>query len=221
VKEGRTVYNNIEKALLFMLPTNVAEAAVITAAILFNFTAPITATQILWVNMVTSVALALVISFEPHELDVMQRPPRASDRPIVNRFGIWRIAFVGATLVALTLILFFHAKADESIDLARTIAVNAIVIGQIFYLLNSRYKYDSSLSFKAHLGNPNRGYGIGAVVLAQALFTYAPPFQALFHTKGIPLGQWPWLILGGVVFFLVVEAEKLVIRLARQPPRRD
>ena len=76
VKEGRTVYNNIEKAMLFMLPTNVAQALVIMAAILMGFTAPITAPQILWVNMVTSVALGLVISFEPHELDVMQRQPR-------------------------------------------------------------------------------------------------------------------------------------------------
>ena len=76
VKEGRTVYNNIEKAILFMLPTNVAQALVILAAIFVGFTMPITAPQILWVNMVTSVALGLVISFEPHELDVMKRPPR-------------------------------------------------------------------------------------------------------------------------------------------------
>src|SRR6478609_1934854 len=76
VKEGRTVYNNIEKAILFMLPTNVAQALVIAVAIFFGFTMPITAPQVLWVNMVTSVALGLVISFEPHELDVMQRVPR-------------------------------------------------------------------------------------------------------------------------------------------------
>jgi magnesium-transporting ATPase (P-type) len=221
VKEGRTVYNNIEKALLFMLPTNVAQALVIVSAILFDFTAPITAPQILWVNMVTSVALALVISFEPHEPDVMQRPPRAIDTPILNRFGIWRIAFVGAALLALTLLLFFHARSTNASDqLARTIAVNALVIGQIFYLLNSRYKFDSSLSLNAHIGNPYLGYGIGGVVLAQALFTYAPPFHALFGTADIPLHEWPWLLLGGPVFFLVVEAEKLVIRLATQSPRK-
>ena len=84
VKEGRTVYNNIEKAILFMLPTNVAQALVIMVAIFVGFTAPITAPQILWVNMVTSVALGLVISFEPHERDVMRRPPRAVDRPILD-----------------------------------------------------------------------------------------------------------------------------------------
>jgi magnesium-transporting ATPase (P-type) len=215
VKEGRTVYNNIEKALLFMLPTNVAQAFVIVSALLIGFTAPITAPQILWVNMVTSVALALVISFEPHEPDVMERQPRAIDTPIINRFGIWRIIFVGAALLALTLLLFFHARdAGASDELARTVAVNALVIGQIFYLLNSRYKFDSSLSVKAFRGNPYLGLGIAAVVLAQVLFTYAPPFHALFDTKSIPFDEWPWLLLGGVVFFLVVEAEKLVIRWA-------
>jgi len=123
-------------------------------------------------------------------------------------------------LLALTLLLFFHARsADASEELARTIAVNALVIGQIFYLLNSRYKFDSSLSVKAHQGNRYLLLGIAAVVLAQALFTYAPPVQALFHTVAVPLDEWPWLLLGGVVFFLVVEAEKLVIRLARQSPR--
>src|SRR5579864_2917892 len=131
VKEGRTVYNNIEKAILFMLPTNVAQAAVIMVAILAGFTMPITAPQVLWVNMVTSVALGLVISFEPHELDVMRRPPRAVDRPILTRFGVWRILFVGVALLAYTLGAFFWAyfwmKSQNASDaLARTVAVNAI-----------------------------------------------------------------------------------------------
>ncbi len=213
VREGRTVYNNIEKAMLFMLPTNIAQALVIMAAIFVGFTSPITAPQILWVNMVTSVALGLVISFEPHELDVMQRPPRAVDRPIVDAFGIWRIVFVGALLLALTLGAFFWAKSqDASDDLARTLAVNALVIGQVFYLLNSRYKLDSSLSLRAHLGNSYLPLGIGAVVVLQLLFTYAPPLQALFHTESMPLRYWPPLFVGGFLFFLVVEAEKFILR---------
>ncbi|HYB40666.1 MAG TPA: HAD-IC family P-type ATPase [Candidatus Methylomirabilis sp.] len=217
VREGRTVYNNIEKAILFMLPTNVAQGLVILVAIFAGFTAPITAPQILWVNMVTSVALGLVISFEPHELDVMRRPPRAAGRPILDGFGIWRVAFVGLALLALTLWAFFWMKsADASDELARAVAVNALVIGQVFYLLNSRYKVDSSLSLGAHLDNPYLGLGIGAVVVLQCLFTYAPPLQALFETAPIPLGVWPRLLLGGLVFFLVVEGEKLIIRSMRR-----
>jgi calcium-translocating P-type ATPase len=216
VREGRTVYNNIEKAILHMLPTNVAQGLVIMAAIFAGFTIPITAPQILWVNMVTSVALALVLSFEPHELDVMRRPPRAVDRPILTRFGVWRTLFVGVALLAYTLGAFFWMKSQDVSDaLARTVAVNAITIGQVFYLLNSRYLIDSSLSIKAHLGNPYLPLGVGAVVVLQALFTYAPPLQALFDTEAVPLRIWPWLVLGGFLFFLMVEAEKLILRLGR------
>jgi hypothetical protein len=82
----------------------------------------------------------------------------------------------------------------------------------VFYLLNSRFLLDSSLSFKAHLGNKYLPHGIGAVVLLQLLFTYAPPLQRLFDSEAIPLRVWPWLVAGGLVFFLVVEAEKLTIR---------
>ena len=99
--------------------------------------------------------------------------------------------------------------------LARTTAVNALVIGQIFYLLNSRYRLDSSLSLKAHLGNKYLPKGIGAVIVLQLLFTYAPPMQALFETEAVPFWVWPWLLLGGLVFFLVVETEKLIIRTRR------
>uniref|UniRef100_UPI0035B4E58F HAD-IC family P-type ATPase n=1 Tax=Rhodoblastus sp. TaxID=1962975 RepID=UPI0035B4E58F len=213
VKEGRTVYNNIEKAMLFLLPTNVAQALVIAVAIFLGFTLPITAPQVLWVNMVTSVALGLVISFEPHEEDVMRRPPRAVDRPIVTGFGLWRILFIGTALLAYTLAAFFMMKDYGASDgLARTVAVNAITIGQVFYLLNSRYLIDSSLSLTAHLGNRYLPMGIGAVVVLQLLFTYAPPFQAMFGNEAVPLWVWPWLLLGGVVFFLAVEAEKTVIR---------
>jgi calcium-translocating P-type ATPase len=213
VREGRTVYGNIEKAILFMLPTNVAQALVIMVAIFFGFTPPITAPQILWVNMVTSVALGLVISFEPHELDVMIRPPRAVDRPILTVFGIWRVIFVGLVLLAFTLSAFFWMKSQNASDeLARTVAVNAITLGQVFYLLNSRYLLDSSLSIKSHLGNRYLFIGIGAVVLLQLAFTYAPPLQRLFQTEAIPPHLWPWLLLGGLVFFLIVEGEKLIIR---------
>jgi calcium-translocating P-type ATPase len=216
VREGRTVYNNIEKALLFMLPTNVAQALVILVAIIAGFALPITAPQILWVNMVTSVALGLVISFEPHERDVMTRPPRAVSRPLLDGFAVWRIFFVGVALLVLTLSAFFWMKSkDVSDELARAVAINALVIGQVFYLLNSRYKTASSLSFAAHMGNRYLPLGVAAVAVLQLVFTYAPPFQRMFGVASIPLNVWPWLLLGGAVFFLVVEAEKFVIRSLR------
>jgi magnesium-transporting ATPase (P-type) len=143
----------------------------------------------------------------------MSRRPRAVGRPIVTGFGVWRIVFVGLALLAYTLLAFFWMKSQGASDaLARTVAVNAITIGQVFYLLNSRYLLDSSFSLTAHMGNRYLPVGIGAVVILQLLFTYAPPFQAMFGNESIPLWVWPWLLAGGLLFFAIVEAEKLVIR---------
>ena len=97
-------------------------------------------------------------------------------------------------------------------DLSRTVAVNALVLGQVFYLLNSRFKLDSSLSLKAHRGNRYLPLGIGVVVVLQILFTYVSPFQALFDTVAMPLSTWPPLFVAAVVFLLVVEVEKFILR---------
>ncbi|TAM04737.1 MAG: hypothetical protein EPN70_10770 [Paraburkholderia sp.] len=97
-------------------------------------------------------------------------------------------------------------------EVARTAAVNALTFGQIFYLLNTRYRVESSLSIKAHMGNRYLLIGIGSVIVLQLLFTYAPPLQELFGTAALPASVWPWLLLADVAFFLVVEAEKWVIR---------
>ncbi len=137
-----------------------------------------------------------------------------ADRPRhLHGFGIWRIVFVGLALLAYTLWAFFWMKGQGASDaLARTVAVNAITIGQVFYLLNSRFLLDSSLSLRAHLGNRYLPLGIGAVAILKLLFTYSPPLQRLFDNEAIPLRARPWLFLGGLVFFLVVEVEKLIIR---------
>jgi magnesium-transporting ATPase (P-type) len=107
---------------------------------------------------------------------------------LLTGFGIWRVIFVGLALLAYTLWAFFWMQGQGASDaLARTVAVNAITIGQCFFLLNSRYLMDSALSIKAHLGNKILPLGIGAVVVLQLLFTYAPPLQALFGNEAIPL----------------------------------
>ncbi len=215
VKEGRTVFNNIEKAILFMLPTNGGQALTILAAIFLGLTLPVTPPQILWINMVSSITLALAISFEPHEFGVMKRPPRQVDRPLLDRFGIWRIAFISVLLLIFTFGTFFWLiKHKASVDLARTAAVNAMIIGQVFYLVNSRFLVDSCFTFRALSGNKWIPLSIGAVVVLQYLFTYAPFMQAIFGTEALPLYIWKWLLLGGVVFFTLVELEKVLIRWA-------
>jgi magnesium-transporting ATPase (P-type) len=214
VREGRTVYNNIEKAMLFMLPTNGGQALTILAAIFLGLVLPITPPQILWINMVTSVTLALAISFEPHERDVMNRPPRPTNQPLVNRFGLWRIAFISVLLLVFTFGSFYWLIHHEaSLELARTVAVNAMIIGQVFYLVNSRFLFESCFSVKAFTGNWLVPAAIGGVVVLQALFTYVPFMNGIFGSVPLPWSLWKWLLLGGIVFFVVVELEKALVRL--------
>ncbi|MCX7669323.1 MAG: HAD-IC family P-type ATPase, partial [Anaerolineae bacterium] len=183
VREGRTVFNNIEKAILFMLPTNGGQAFTILAAIALGRALPVTPTQILWVNMVTSITLALAISFEPHERDVMRRPPRAVNRPLLDRFGVWRVAFISGLLTLLTFGTFFWMQArGHSLDLSRTAAVNALIVGQVFYLINSRFLLESCFTPRALMGNKWIPISILAVILLQVLFTYAPFMSAIVQT---------------------------------------
>jgi magnesium-transporting ATPase (P-type) len=221
VQEGRTVYDNIKKGLLFILPTNGGQALTIVAAIVLGMTLPITPLQILWVNMVTAVTLALALAFEPMEPGVMRRPPRPVGQPLLSAYGIWRVAYVSLLLVALTLGFFLHAYLNgDHIERARTTAINALVVGQIFYLLNSRYILEPSIGWSALVGSRSVLIAIGLIVLLQLAFTYTSPMQTLFGTAPLPL--WIWLLLfgGGLVLFVLVEIEKSVFRRAGIAPDR-
>ena len=169
------MYNNIEKAMLFMLPTNGGQALTILAAIFLGLVLPVTPPQILWINLVTSVTLALAISFEPHERDLMFRPPRTANQPLLNRFAVWRLAFISVLLTIFTFGTFYWlSHHGASVELSRTAAVNAMIIGQVFYLVNSRFLFESCLSIRALVGNPLVPAAIGGVAMLQLLFTYAP-----------------------------------------------
>jgi potassium/sodium efflux P-type ATPase len=140
VEEGRAVYDNLRKALLFILPTNGGETLTLIAAILLGRALPITPVQILWVNMITAVTLALALAFEPSEGDVMKRPPRAPNAPILSGFLLWRIAFVSLIIVVGVFGLYLWERSrGADIEFARTVAVNTLVMFEVFYLLNARY----------------------------------------------------------------------------------
>ena len=219
VEEGRTVYDNLRKALLFILPTNGAQALVIVAAILFSLPLPITPVQILWVNMVTAVTLALALAFEPTEADVMRRPPRDPDEPLLSGFMLWRIFAVSVLLVVAALALFlWETTHGRPLAEARTLAVNALVMGEIFYLFNSRYIYVSVLSREGLLGSRPVLISVGLMLLLQLAFTYFPPLQYLMGTESISAADWGIVTLAGVVVLLLVELEKAVWRRLRSVP---
>jgi magnesium-transporting ATPase (P-type) len=216
VEEGRTVYDNLRKSILVLLPTSGAEALTILAAILFAQALPITPVQILWVNMVTAVTLGLALAFEPAEVGVMKRLPRSPDAPILSGFLIWRIVFVSILLLAGTFGLFEWEQAfGASVDAARTVAVNTLVAGEIVYLFNCRRLTENSFTREGLFGSRPVLIAVALVIGLQLLFTYVPAMQILFHTTPIDLGAWSRIILFALCLFILVELEKAATRRYR------
>jgi magnesium-transporting ATPase (P-type) len=213
VREGRTIYDNLVKVIGWTLPTSGGETFTIVAAILLGLTLPITPVQILWINMVTAVALGLVLAFEPAEPDVMRRPPRPADAPILSGFLVWRIVFVSLLFVLGAFGTFFWATARGlDIDTARTMVVNAIVVMEIFYLFSVRYVHATSLTFQGLLGTPAVLIGVSGVVLLQLAFTYAPFMNRLFGTMPVGIGEGMAIIALGFALLVILELEKFVRR---------
>jgi len=213
VEEGRTVYDNLRKAILFILPTSGGEAFIIIAAIIMGRMLPITAAQILWINMITAVTLALTLAFEPAERNVMVRSPRDPKEPILSRFLVWRTVFVSMILVAGTFGLFvWEREHGASIELARTIAVNTLVMFEIFYLFNSRYLMAPSLTINGLTGNRYALLAIGLLALFQLGFTYLPPMQMMFATAAMGINEWLRVLLVGSSVLFLVEIEKMLLR---------
>ncbi|WP_018860570.1 cation-transporting P-type ATPase [Thioalkalivibrio sp. ALJ3] len=220
VEEGRTVYDNIRKAILHMLPTNAGQSLTIMMAILMGLALPLTPVQVLWVNMVTSVTLAMALAFERAEPGVMQRPPRDPDQPLLSGFLLWRIPFVAVLLWLGTFghFVYMETVAGVSEELARTIAINTLVAGQAFYLLNLRLIHQPVLPRLELFRSHTMWIAIGILVLLQVSFTYAPVMHTLFGTTAIGPGDWLRILAFGLAVFVVVELEKLVVRqvLARR-----
>jgi calcium-translocating P-type ATPase len=216
VAAGRTVYDNLRKVILFELPTNGGEAILVIAAILAGVTLPVTPLQILWVNMVTAVTLSIALAFEPPEPGVMRRPPRPIGAPVLSRFLIWRVTLVSVLFGAAVFALFVWARArGSSLEEARTVAVNVLVVGEIFYLFSTRFLRGWSLTWRGVLGTPAVIVCVGIVVVLQLLFTYAPPFQALFDSRPVSLLDGAAIIGSGVALLLTMEADKAAYRWRR------
>jgi cation-transporting P-type ATPase F len=206
VEEGRAVFDNLRKFIIWTLPTNMAEGLVILTAILLGAALPILPVQILWINMTTAVALGLTLAFEPRESDVMSRPPLPPSLPLLTRQLVGRIVFVSAILLACSFGAFrWQLASGATLEAARTVAVNVFVGAQIAYLVNCR-----SLEKLRPSTGPNRWLWVGVALTVglQLLLTYVPFMNTLFHTA--PLGWQPWLVVFmlSAAAYVVVELEK-------------
>jgi magnesium-transporting ATPase (P-type) len=212
VERGRIIYDNLRKAIVFILPTNGAQGLVVLAAVVFGWALPLEPVQILWVNMVVAVTLALALAFEPAEPGLMKRKPRSPDAPMVDIHLLWRIGLVSVLIGGATIAVFLYEKSiDAPIELARTLAVSTLVFGQIFYLFNSRYLRASSLTLRGLFDNRAIWIAVASLIVLQLLFVYAPFMNNLF--RSVPLEARHWLIpLGiGAAVFLIVELEKYIL----------
>lgn len=213
VKEGRTVYDNIVKSILFILPTNLAEATVIIVAILFGVTLPITPAQILWVNMITAITLALALSFEPSEPNIMGRPPRSTKQGLITGALLTRMVLVGLCAAAVVFLLFqYFMDRGSTIELARTVAVNTLVMAEAVYLLNCRFLQQTVFSTQLLKGGLPVLVAIVVVMLFQLLFTYLPVSQKLFGLESLAAQDWLLILVVCLPILLMVELEKFVWR---------
>ncbi len=211
VEEGRTVYDNLLKFIVWTIPTNLGEGLVIVAAVAMGMELPILPVQILWINMTTAVILGLPLAFEPIAPDTMSRPPRDPKAPLISVHLVMRTVFVGSMLLVASFGVFlWEVNTGHSLALARTSATNAFVVMQMFYLFNCR---TLSLSKPTSLfSNVYLWYGTGLMLLLQVAFTYVPFFNVAFHSAPVGITSWTTIITGGVLLYALVELEKYLRR---------
>jgi magnesium-transporting ATPase (P-type) len=213
VKQGRVVFDNIKKSLLFILPTNGGETGLILMALLIGLTMPVTVAQILWVNMVTTVTLAIALAFEPPEVGLMRQPPRPPKERLITRPFLIRVIFVSILMVVITLIAFeWELARGSSIEVARTTAVNMLVFAELTYLFHVRHFTKSSLNLKTFTENKVAVRVSIILIIMQVSFTYLPFFNSIFSTAPLDLNSWILIISLGLAKFLAIEIEKIFWR---------
>jgi Ca2+-transporting ATPase len=210
IEEGRGVFDNLTKFIVWTLPTNLGEGLVIMAAIFLGVTLPILPVQILWINMTTAGFLGLMLAFESKEPGIMSRPPRDPRSPILTADLIGRIFLVGGLLLVASFALFqWELKRGASIEQARTVAVNVFVVMELFYLFNCR-SLTKSVFQLGFFSNMWVFGGVAVMLIVQMAYTYLPLMNRLFQSASIDTAAWSRIALAGIIAFLVVEGEKML-----------
>src|SRR5690606_37874513 len=211
VREGRAIYENLRKFILFMLPTNGGEALVVIMALLMGFVLPLTPAQVLWINMVTASTLGIALAFDPPDENVMLRPPRSPREPLFSGFFVWRLVFVSVLMMlAATSLFLYELESGSSLEVARTIAVNTIVLCEVVYLLNSRRLRRSVLDHEGLLGNRFVLLTMAIAVGFQVVYIHWAPMNSLFGSAALSLPEWLLTLAGALALFFCVEAEKII-----------
>ncbi len=206
IEQGRRLYDNIRKTILYLLPTSFAEGLIVVFSILLQQTMPMTAIQLLWINMVSALTLQLAFIFEPAEPGIMNRPPRQTTEKLMNRHDIFQMMYVSVIIAAGSLVVFELFDNSVGFSVASTMAVNTIIFGKIFYLFNIRT--EASVWSKSFWTNPMAFGAIGLMVMLQIVFTYVPFMNAIFSTEALSLSNWFVVIVIGLIVLIITELDK-------------
>ena len=223
VREGRGIFDNIRKAIVYLLAGNIAELAVMLVAALAGLPLPLLPLQLLWINLVTDGLPALALVMDPPDADVMHHPPRATTEPILGA-AEWRlITFAGSMEAAVTLGVYIWALHTQGVDAARDLAFTVLVFGELLKACAFR----SRTRVFWQVGAFSNLVLVGVLVVsfaAQLLIHQLPATQRLFQVG--PISAWGLLLClaAGLVPVTVLELAKLVRRRsarerATQPPR--
>ncbi|HCQ7754516.1 cation-transporting P-type ATPase [Citrobacter sp. 50677481] len=216
VQEGRRVYDNLKKTILFIMPTNLAQGLLIIVALLAGNLMPLTPVLILWMNMATSATLSFGLAFEAGERNIMRRPPRRPHENVMDGFAIWRVGFVGTLIAASAFMLeAWLQPRGHSPEFIRTVLLQTLVTAQWVYMLNCRLSDGFSLG-RGLLMNKGIWLVSGILLLLQLAIIYVPFLQMMFGTEALPLRYWGITLAIGVALFLIVEIEKPLTRKFRR-----
>jgi calcium-translocating P-type ATPase len=211
VREGRTVYDNLKKVISWTLPTNAGESMVIVLALLMGLAMPITAVQILWINLITAITLGLALAFEPTETGTMSRPPRTRNASILSGALVWHVVLVATLFLAAVFGVFTYAiDKGYPLALAQTMAMNTLVVLEIFHLFFIRNLHSTSLTWAAARGTRTVWIVVVVITAVQSAVTYLPPLQAVLGTRPVPLLDGMLIVAIGAAFFALIEIEKQI-----------
>lgn len=226
VEEGRRVFDNLLKSIVFLLPTSIGLGLVIFIAVLFFpseagiLLIPMQPVQVLWINLITAVALSLPLALEAMEPDVMNRPPRKPNKPLLSSLIIFRMILVSLIMAGGTIGLFLWEYNIElsrgmahslAISEAQTMAVTTMVLFQVFYLIDCR-----SLNFSVNkiglFSNPFIYIGITTILFVQAAFVYFPFMNRWFHSSPLKAEAWGASAIVAFSILIIISVEKWIRR---------
>lgn len=208
IKEGRRIYDNIKKSILFLLPTSFAEGLIIAFTILTQQEMPLQATQLLWINMVSAITIQFAFIFEPAEAGIMERPPRQTGQSLMSKVDVVQMAYISIFMALVS--LFAHdwlLAQGADMATASTMMVNIMVLSKIFYLFSIRTKQPA---YKEWTTNRPAFVIIGIMLLLQLLMTYVPFMQQAFHTVGLNSLEWGIATLAAFSVLLIAELGKFI-----------